>query len=65
MQVSQAEVARRAAAEAEAGAVSPKPDPIATLNKLHAAGEGLDPASARAYLAEVRRERKQWRGSTA
>jgi hypothetical protein len=58
-QVSQAEVVRRALAEAEARPA--KADPIAMLNELHASGRGLDPAAAEAYLAEVREDRKRWR----
>ena len=61
--VSQAEVVRRAVAEAEATALAAsKPDPVALLRELHAAGEGLDIGHAEAYLSEVREERRRWRG---
>ena len=39
-----------------------KPDPIAMLRRLHEKGGGLDRAKANAYLAEVRDDRKHWRG---
>lgn len=58
--VSQAEVVRRAISQAEAPAS--KPDPIALLQQLHAAGEGLPAKAAKTYLAEVREDRKMWRG---
>ena len=61
-QVSQAEVVRRAVAQAESATAPAKPDPIAMLKELHASGRGLDPATAEAYLAEVREDRKHWRG---
>lgn len=61
-QVSQAEVVRRALAQADERAIPRKPDPIAMLKELHAAGQGLDPMRARAYLAQVREDRKNWRG---
>ena len=57
--VSQAEVVRRAVAQAETA--SAEPDPVAMLRELHASGRGLDPAKAAAYLAEVREDRKRWR----
>lgn len=57
-QVSQAEVIRRVVARTEAGVA---PDPIAMLNELHQAGDGLAAAKARSYLAEVRKDRQQWR----
>ncbi len=56
--VSQAEVIRRVIAEA---AEPEKPDPVATLDALHAAGHGLPPEQAAAYLSDVRRDRKTWR----
>jgi predicted transcriptional regulator len=61
-QVSQAEVVRRAVAQAESAAVPAKPDPIAMLRDLHVAGRGLRREKAEAYLAEVRADRKRWRG---
>lgn len=58
--VSQAEVVRRAVSQAKT--VTSKPDPVALLRRLHAAGEGLPAKAAKAYLAEVREDRKKWRG---
>ena len=58
--VSQAEVVRRAVSHADAA--SGKADPIAMLEKLQTSGEGLSAAAAKAYLKEVREDRKQWRG---
>lgn len=60
-QVSQAEVVRRAVAQAESAAVPTKPNPVALLRAYHAKG-GLDRAKAEAYLAEVYEDRKHWRG---
>jgi hypothetical protein len=57
--VSQAEVVRRAVSLAEKPA--PKPDPVALLEQLHKTGEGLPAKAAKAYLAEVREDRKKWR----
>ena len=59
--VSQAEVVRRAVSLADKPAA--KPDPVALLQQLHAAGEGLPAKTAKTYLAEVREDRKKWRGS--
>ncbi len=56
--VSQAEVIRRVIAEA---ATLEVPDPIAALDALHAAGQGLPPEQAAAYMSAVRRDRKMWR----
>ncbi|HEY1050073.1 MAG TPA: hypothetical protein VGE39_09975 [Prosthecobacter sp.] len=58
--VSQAEVVRRAVSQAEVSTL--KPDPVALLQQLHAAGEGLPAKTANTYLAEVREDRKKWRG---
>jgi predicted transcriptional regulator len=60
-QVSQAEVVRRAVARAEAESAQATPDPIRMLQDLHANGEGLNPQQAKAYLREVREDRKRWR----
>jgi len=60
--VSQAEVVRRAVAQAEAAAMATKEDPVLMLQDLHAAGQGLAPDRAKAYLAEVRQDRRRWRG---
>lgn len=58
--VSQAEVVRRAVSLAEKPA--DKADPVALLQKLHASGNGLPAKAAKAYLTEVREERRKWRG---
>ncbi len=60
-QVSQAEVVRRAVANAELADGNPVSDPIAMLERLHASGQGLSPAAADGVLSEVRDGRKQWR----
>jgi len=57
--VSQAEVVRRAVSMAESPAT--KPDPVTLLLQLHASGHGLAAENAKAYLSEVREDRKQWR----
>ncbi len=56
-QVSQAEVVRRAVAQAETHP-APSSDPAAMLQELHASGEGLEPEVASAYLDEVRQARR-------
>lgn len=58
--VSQAEVVRRAVSLADVPA--DKPDPVALLRQLHREGGGLTAAVADCYLAEIREDRKQWRG---
>jgi hypothetical protein len=60
--VSQAEVVRRAVAQAEAAANAAKADPVALLQALHAAGRGLGADQAETYLKEVREDRRRWRG---
>ncbi len=62
-QVSQAEVVRRAIANAEALAGSDPNDAVEQLVALHKAGGGLTPRAARAQIAEVREARKMWRGA--
>jgi hypothetical protein len=57
--VSQAEVVRRAVAQAELAAVAAKPDPVTLLRELHATGAGLPADKAQAYLADVRKGRHQ------
>ena len=60
--VSQAEVIRRAVAQAE---VQPDPlpdDPVSMLRRLHESSEAIDPKRAESYLAEVYADRKRWRG---
>lgn len=58
---SQAEVVRRAVAQAESAATTARPDPVALLRDLHASGQGLGPAAAAAYMEQVRQDRQQWR----
>lgn len=60
-QVSQAEVVRRAVADAESAVGNPGHDPIGLLEQLHASGQGLSPETADAYLREVREARQRWR----
>lgn len=60
-QVSQAEVVRRSIAEAEAAVARERPDPVALLEALHAHGLGLDPKTAKTYVAQVQADRKRWR----
>jgi predicted transcriptional regulator len=60
-QVSQAEVVRRAVAQAESATIPAKPDPITMLEELQASGRGLDRAKAESYLVEVREDRRHWR----
>lgn len=60
-QVSQAEVVRRAVAQADSGTGSAKPDPVALLRAFHAKG-GIDPQRARRWMAEIRENRQHWRG---
>jgi len=61
-QVSQAEVVRRSLEQAESADESAQADPEALLRRLHAEGGGLAAEEAAAYMAEVREDRKQWRG---
>ena len=61
-QVSQAEVVRRAVAMAEE-AHHGSQDPASLLRALHASGKGLAREQAEAYLAQVREDRRSWRGS--
>ncbi len=57
--VSQAEVIRRVVA---AAAEPDRPDPVAALDALHAARQGLSQEQAAEYLSAVRRDRQTWRG---
>ena len=59
-QVSQAEVIRRVVAQTDAAT---RPDPVAMLESLHRAGDGLTAADAASYLTAVREDRKSWRGA--
>ena len=61
-QVSQAEVVRRAVAQAESQPEPQTTDPVAMLRQLLEAGQGLDPKKAESYLAQVYADRKRWRG---
>ncbi len=60
--VSQAEVVRRSLEKAEQQAEIEQPNPLEMLRALFAAGKGLDPATAGAYIAHVYEDRKRWRG---
>jgi predicted DNA-binding protein len=57
--VSQAEVVRRAIAQAERD--PDKSDPVAMLEALHKSDQGLDLKKADAYLAQVHEDRRHWR----
>lgn len=59
-QVSQAEVIRRAVANADVP--PPKLAPIDMLRQLHADGAGLSAEDAHAYLEAIREDRRKWRG---
>ena len=60
-QVSQAEVVRRAVAQAESQPEPQTTDPVAMLGQLLETGQGLDPKKAESYLAQVYADRKRWR----
>jgi predicted transcriptional regulator len=60
-QVSQAEVVRRAVAEAETRPEPQSSDPITMLRQMQES-EPLDPQKAEAYLAQVYKDRTRWRG---
>jgi predicted transcriptional regulator len=62
-QVSQAEVVRRAVADAAETAQTTRPDPVMMLQKLHESGGGLAAETAERYLADVRQDRHAWRRS--
>ncbi len=59
--VSQAEVIRRAVAQADMPA--DKPDAVTLLRQLHESGNGLNEADAQRYLAQIRSDRKEWRST--
>lgn len=59
--VSQAEVVRRAIELAEKSADEERPDPVAMLEALHAQGNGLNQKIGDSYLAQVRKDRQEWR----
>jgi hypothetical protein len=48
--------------EAEKRAETQQPAPAAMLRELFASGRGLDSEKAKAYTAEVYKDRKHWRG---
>ena len=58
-QVSQAEVVRRAVAQAELAPDAQQPDLLVRLQAYHAAAT-LDAAAADAYVAGARADRKRW-----
>jgi predicted transcriptional regulator len=60
-QVSQAEVVRRAVAQAEAQPEPQTSDPITMLRQMQES-DPVDPEKAERYLAEVYKDRKRWRG---
>jgi predicted transcriptional regulator len=60
--VSQAEVVRRSVEQAEKQTEAVKPDPVAMLRELFTSGGGLDPEKGNAYITEVYKDRKYWRG---
>jgi predicted transcriptional regulator len=59
--VSQAEVVRRAIAQAEAQPQSHRSDPVSMLRELQESGEAIDPKEADSYLSQVYTDRKRWR----
>jgi hypothetical protein len=61
--VSQAEAVRRAAKLAEKDATQTAEAPLLELAAYHQKG-GLEEATARAYIAEVSRDREDWGRST-
>ena len=61
-QISQAEVVRRSLEQAEKSIEADKPDPIGMLQRLHESGGGIDSARAAKWVAEIRENRKHWRG---
>lgn len=60
--VSQAEVVRRAVAQAEKNDIETRVDPVEQLESLHARGGGILREQAAAYLRQVRDDRETWRG---
>ena len=59
--VSQAEVVRRAIAQAETQPQSHRSDPVSMLRELQESGEDIDPKEADSYLSHVYTDRKRWR----
>jgi predicted transcriptional regulator len=60
--VSQAEVVRRAVQLAESASRPQESSPLDALKALQAGGGGLVREEAEAYLKDVHRDRKTWRG---
>jgi len=60
--VSQAEVVRRSVQRADQETALQKPDPVAMLRRLHENGGGIDSRRADKWIAEIREDRKHWRG---
>lgn len=56
--VSQAEVVRRSLEQAESADTPVQKDPVALLQRLHAAGGGLAAEEAAAYMEQVWEDRK-------
>ena len=61
-QVSQAEVVRRAVAQAEAQPDPQMSDPVTMLRRLQESSERMDAEQAELYLRQVRADRRKWRG---
>jgi predicted transcriptional regulator len=59
--VSQAEVVRRAIAQAEAQPQSDRSDPVSMLRQLQESGECIDSKRADLYLSQIYVDRKRWR----
>ena len=60
-QVSQAEVVRRAIAQAEAQPEPQTSDPVSMLRQLQESGQCIGCKEADSYLAQVYADRKRWR----
>jgi predicted transcriptional regulator len=60
-QVSQAEVVRRAIAQAEAQPEPQTSDPVSMLRRLQESDECIGSKEADSYLAQVYADRKRWR----
>jgi hypothetical protein len=61
-QVSQAEVVRRAVAQAEAQPDPLMSDPVTMLRQLQESSERMNSEQAELYLRQVRADRRKWRG---
>ena len=62
LRISQAEVVRRSLEQTEKSMEAERPDPIKMLRRLHESGGGIDPSKAETWIAEIRENRKHWRG---